>query len=328
MPTIPSYLLDPLTGLPKKQKPSQPTSTEFGNNVFGPQTGPSAGQNFLTPSVTALNVPGSTSVPGFIPDYASLIANDPMLKQTQADLGANNVTDAASRNAAINRALVQFGAVPDAQKASSVLGIDFGSLIDPTTTGLAAKNQFSTEAQIEKANKQGISQLRQALAARGGLRSGALGIGLQQLTDARGQAENDATQQLLDALSGYQSQYAAGVRAAQEQLRAEQQAAAQRQIASNPATGSQTAQFSFVDANGVAVYQAPDGSLYTAAGTRYSGPGQAPAAPPPPPPPSAPDVSPSIPGLSPNYGIPTQLSGSFNLNPPNAYNRKTVANIH
>jgi hypothetical protein len=272
--------LDPITGLPKKKTTQQDNQTQFGNNVFGPQTGPGAGINYLSGSVgPSVNFPGTASVPGFTPDYAALINADPLLGQTRADFAANGVTDAASRNAAINRALVQFGAIPDMAKAQDALGLNLGDLVDPNTRQLASQNQFSTQATLSDALQKQIRSIRQSLAARGGLRSGELGFQLGEANKQFGQAENDATQKLLDSLGGYQSAYVEGQRQAQAALRQAQQEAAARQAQLHPATGSQTAALAFVDANGNAVYQGGDGSLYNLDGTRYSGPGRAAAAP-------------------------------------------------
>lgn len=140
-------------------------------------------------------------------DWTSLIQNDPAYKQTLADMKAANVADLGSRNAAFNRAIINFGQVPDMQAAQQALGLDLGSVIDPQTAQLAQQNQYSTEANLQHSFQQGIMKLRQALAARGALQSGELGYQLGEANRSFGNAQNSATQQLLDALSGYQSQY-------------------------------------------------------------------------------------------------------------------------
>lgn len=271
---MPTTQLDPVTGLLKKSG-SQSTTQQFGEIPVNSNTpGGAAIAAALGLSGGSDPLTGTTAtIPGFTPDYASLIANDPNLLQLQKDLGAAGTADLAGRNAAINRALVGFGQVPDLNAASSALGLDVSGLIDPTTAGLASQNQFSTEANLGRANSQAIRTIQQQLAARGGLQSGELGYQLKQQQTAYGQAQNDATQSLLDALGQYQQGYVQGQQQRQQQLDAGYQTAAQTQAQLNPPTGSMNATYDQGASGqwGKPVYRGTDGNLYNADGSPVTG---------------------------------------------------------
>lgn len=267
--------IDPRTGLPTRQKP--PSNATLGGEPKNqpPFTNP-VGRAPTTPSATVgqFDYQQTATIPGYTPDYASLIANDPTYLQLQKDLAAQGVSDAASRNASINRALVGFGEVPDLNAASQQLGITgLSGYVDPATAGLAAKNQYSTEANLARAHTDAIRSLRQNLAARHALQSGELGFQLQHENTAYGQAQNDATQKLLDYLGGVQSAFVQAERARQMQLMQAAADTANRVASEYPATGSQTATY---DAGlsaqyGYPVYRGPDGKLYTGNGQPVTG---------------------------------------------------------
>lgn len=234
----------------------------------------------MSPTVTSTDplTGTTTTVPGYTPNYGQLIANDPTLKQIQADLAASGVADLGSRNAAINRYLVGFGAVPDVNAASKSLGIDLGQAVDPTTAALAQENPYSTEANLSKSHTDALRQIRQGLAARGGLRSGELGFQLGKENTAYGQAQSDATQKVLDLIAGVQAAYTDAQRQAQAQLNDAAMTTAGRVADLYPATGSQVATYDAgaSAAAGAHVYKGPDGRYYNQDGSAYNGPTSAP----------------------------------------------------
>ena len=146
---------------------------------------------------------------------------DPILNQFKQDMQAQQVGDLASRDAAIKRALGMFGEVPDFAQAQSYLGFDPTPLADEQTRQIAEQataSGVSTKARIDKAHKDAIRQIRNALAARGALRSGELG---HQLGEEQGQytkAQFDAREALTELLAGYQRGYMEGERQRQMAL--------------------------------------------------------------------------------------------------------------
>lgn len=262
------YVIDPGSGLPKKtnsggnqnQNPfiqgESKNDTPFTNAII-----PGTTQSYPTGSGPGTSNPYSITIPGFTPDYASLIANDPTYMQLQKDLAAQGVSDVATRNADINRALVGFGQVPDLTKAAQTLGISgLSDVVDPTTAKLASENQFSTAANLAQAHTKAIRAIRQNLAARHALQSGELGYQLGQEHQAFGQANNDATQKLLDYIGGVQAAFTTAQQQRQMQMDAAAATAAQTEALLHPPTGSQVAYW-----NGSG-YQGPDGRVYDVKG--------------------------------------------------------------
>jgi hypothetical protein len=133
-----------------------------------------------------------------MPDYGQYqqyIQNDPIYQQTLANLGAGDASSLAQAQAAARRAAILFGdpsAIPQ-------------GWIDADTSWLAGQNQYSTLAQLGRSHQTNLRQMQDALAARGMLRSGELGHGLEQENTAYGQAQYTARQELLDYLAGVQA---------------------------------------------------------------------------------------------------------------------------
>lgn len=154
--------------------------------------------------------------------------------QAQADISANGVADRSQLTAARQRAIAQFGFVPDFNgQDQQLLGPDFQSDLTPEVRGLAQQNTaagLSTEARLNQAHTQQRQALINALAATGRLHSGEAGyqLGLDQQQFSQGQY--DANQKLLDALSGYAGGYAQNQRQLEYQRQAAAEAAAQRQL--------------------------------------------------------------------------------------------------
>lgn len=240
--------------------------------------------------------PGAPSLPGngaapassingagaFTPDWANLINNDADLVQTKADLSAGGIADASQRDAAIQRAITQFGSVPDLASLAKQLGLslaDVQNTLGPGIQQLAKENTdagLSTKARLGQANTDAIRQIKNELNKRGLLNSGETGYQLDRQNTGYRQAESDATNKLLDYLDQYQQGYLAANQTRQGQLATATSAAADRQFANNAGTSGVTATYSYTDGAGNHVYTGPDGSLYNADGTPYTAPPQPP----------------------------------------------------
>jgi hypothetical protein len=139
--------------------------------------------------------PGSWNMP----DYASLLAGDPSLMSAIAQIAASGAASGREKMMASRRAVTQFGEVPT--------GAPIGD-IDEATRLAAGSNPLSTVRQLEESRGRNRADLAAALAGRGMLQSGALVGGEQQIQTGYERARGTATQQLLDALSGYETSHA------------------------------------------------------------------------------------------------------------------------
>jgi hypothetical protein len=206
------------------------------------------------------------------------------------------VQDLTARNAAISRALVNFGDVPNFAALAKSLGMSEADLQDAAggdVSQLAQENTAagtSTEARLGSANTDAIRQIKAELNKRGLLNSGESGFQLDRQNTSFRQAQYDANQKLLDYLNQYQQGYVAAQQAKQGQLAQAYSDAANRQYDNNKSRAGDTAKLDHVDANGNPVYIGPDGSLYDASGNPYTAP-EAPTAPPA----GAPDTYPNPP---------------------------------
>ena len=277
MATVP-YLTqnyDPRTGLPRGKK--KPFSGSFTGSLAG-GTGFGGGLIPGVPGSAAFQPSGGGPIttPGFTPDYKSLISQ--ALGPLSAQLTAEGSADVSSRNSALIRGMAQFGEQFDPASAQAAFGQDFynqagmGDLLGQANA-LAAENTkagFSFKARSQSAFEKGVQQIRDALAARGMLRSGATGVALQGAQKEFDQGQYDARQQLVDYSASVQQGYVAGQRARQTQLDSAQREEAGRQAQLNPATGSQTLQYSGQNAtDGRPLYQGPNGLVF-ADGTPYT----------------------------------------------------------
>ena len=272
LPTIP-YLTqnyDPRTGMPRNRRQAQrqtiPYLSQGATPPAGGAPGGGGGQQY-----------GPLNLPGYTPDYRSLISQ--ALAPLQAQLGAEGSADAASRNAALIRGIGQFGEQFDPTTAQAAFGQDFyrqagleGWL--PQANLLAGQNTqagFSISSRLKTAFEKSVQQIQDALAARGLLRSGATGTALQGAQKEYEGGQYDARQSLMDYLSSAQQGFVAGERARQQQLLAAGREEAGRQAQLNPATGSQQAQYAGQNApDGRPLYRRADGQLVFADGTPYT----------------------------------------------------------
>jgi hypothetical protein len=174
---------------------------------------------------------GQPPLPSNVPDYAGLIRNDPLYQQLRGDLGAQGIQDAAARAAQTQRALVLFGQVPQFDGLAGLNPDWLNQDVSDQTRQLAQQNTdagLSLAARQSKAFNDQIRQIRNSLAARGALRSGEAGHQFQEAQHGFDQAKFDATQELIDFISGLQAGFAQSERARQGQLAQGAQDASQR----------------------------------------------------------------------------------------------------
>lgn len=152
---------------------------------------------------------GGGSQPGY--NYTDLINQDALFGQQRADLSAESASDAANRAAAIQRALVQWGIVPDFASEAGKLGLSADTLgflksdIGPGTKDLADKNTaegLSIYARLQKQHKDQIRAIKNALASRGMAASGEAGSQLGDEAQNYKQQLTDSEQQLLQYITG------------------------------------------------------------------------------------------------------------------------------
>jgi hypothetical protein len=196
------------------------------------------------------------------------------------------VADLTGRNAAIQRALVNFGSAPDLAALAKSLGMteaDLQNAVGPDIQQLAKENTsagLSTEARLRQANQDAIAQIKAALNKRGLLNSGEAGYELDRQNTGFRQAEYDANQKLLDYLNQYQQGYVSAQDAKNAQLAQAYSDAANRQYANTSGSAGFDAPYAFTDANGTVVYKSADGRLWNMNRTPYVPPQPAPSAPP------------------------------------------------
>lgn len=154
-------------------------------------------------------LPGSvTGDPGYTPDYQSLIQGDPLYQQAQAQASAYTARNLAQLQQALQAAIAQYGALPDLSKYG--ISSDIIAAITPLAQQLAQQNTangLSTVARLGNAHQQNVLSLRNNLAARGMLESGALPTLQNKENLAYSQAQQDSLMQLLNAIAGYQNSF-------------------------------------------------------------------------------------------------------------------------
>jgi len=155
--------------------------------------------------------------------FQDLINSDPIFAQFRDALGAQGIVDAGSRRAAIQRALINFGLIPDFSRAGvseEALGF-LGSDVDAGTRSRAndmTSQGLSFLARLNKANSGAVSDLKNELAGKGILESGATGYGLREQAQAYKTSMFDAEQSLFDTLMGYIGNYTESERQRQQEL--------------------------------------------------------------------------------------------------------------
>lgn len=201
--------------------------------------------------------PGSINVPGQVPDYAALIQGDPLFRQYRADVGAEGISDAASRARAIRAMLTQFGEVPE--------GVwDTYGDVDEATRLAAARNPHSVVAQMQQQHADAQSQMRAALAARGLSSSGQRAFEENRLGQALSQGQYQARNELLGTVGQTQSAFVNSERQRAREIAQAMSEAMGRATQSNPATPGGTASIddTMQGPDGGPVYKGPDGNYY------------------------------------------------------------------
>jgi hypothetical protein len=158
------------------------------------------------------------------PALQALIEADPIYSQAKADAAAQSIADKSSRDAAMQRALGEWGDVPNFANVLSQLGLQSGDIANidtPTVEGIAQANttgQTSTVARLNQAYADAQRNVVNALASRGMMRSGDYAYNRNQADLTGKRAQWDATKQLVDYLTGIQSGFAAAEHARQTGL--------------------------------------------------------------------------------------------------------------
>lgn len=125
----------------------------------------------------------SSSTPPSIADYLAAIQNDPIYQQTLSGINAQGVADAGGLGNGILQALVGRGIAPDAASIASKLGLgsDVANWIaSHVDLGMASKlandantSGVSEQSHLDLAHNTAMQNIKDALAARGMLQSGA-----------------------------------------------------------------------------------------------------------------------------------------------------------
>lgn len=265
-------LINPLTGLPKK-KAGNSNPFDPSGQTLSPQQGldlsnklaSSAAPNLAAAQYGTLGPPvglGSTiKIPGYTPDYGKLLRGDEQYKSMLADLGAQGVADASARGAATQRALALLGFVPNFD-ANSGLNLEYlNQDVTPETRALAQRNTeagLSVSARQQQQFEKNVRAVKNALAARGALRSGEAGYQLGEAQQQYDRAKFDTTQEILEYLAGLQAGYAERQRQAKLQERQESAGIMDRIRQANSAGGSQEAVFNAP----AGMFRAADGSYW------------------------------------------------------------------
>lgn len=232
-----------------------PEKSKYGvGTVSTPQT--------IAPSnVQPSSVAQTPSIQGSAPNYTAMIQNDPLYKQALSDLSAEGVADASQAGSGIMRALVNRGLVPDLATAAQRLGlspqvldfirqnVDFGKV--KTLAEQATKSGVSQEAQLEHQHELEQGKIRNMLAARGLLRSGANAFLSGEEERANTQRRYAADQGLADYIAGVMQAFSQSERsrlAAQRQ--AAQDAASRQQQLFDATPGEQAPAGSGLDNSG------------------------------------------------------------------------------
>ena len=145
-------------------------------------------------------VPGT----GYTPNYQDLIQSDPNYisyvgaQQAQANRERN------ARDQGIVDQLIQFGAIPPG-------GLPSDLLLSPDQIAALNANTASgqsTSARLQQGHNAAVQNLQDMLAARGMLRSGSLGSGLNLEQQDYTQRQSDARQKMMDIITGLVNAFA------------------------------------------------------------------------------------------------------------------------
>lgn len=197
--------------------------------------------------------PGHIRIPGFTPDYQSLIQQDPYFAQVRDALSAQSASDAAQRDKQLGQAFINFGEAP----------AGYESLVGDA----AANNPFSALAQLQRAYEQNTRNTKNQLASRGILQSGETGYQLGNENRDYLQNQYEARQQLLDFLNGVEAAFASNEQNRSNELIQAGQQAYQNQVGLPQNTPTSPFRANLLASwHGGAYYKGKDGKLYDAQG--------------------------------------------------------------
>lgn len=147
----------------------------------------------------------------------------------QGQYGAEHISDAASRDAALRRALIDFGMAVDPSQLSPDAAEALRGVLDPQTRTLIDKNTASGMSILARLNQNAADTRKNvvdSIAGRQMTRTGETGYGLRRAQMQADQQRYDATKQVLDYIAGVQ----AGFVEAERQRLAALEAARQKAI--------------------------------------------------------------------------------------------------
>lgn len=240
---VPGYVPPPAIPIPSPYTLGNVSTIKNGGGTSGGGSGGGSGKDAA----------GSITVPGFTPDYQSLIEQDPYFAQIRDLLSAQSAADAANRDSQLGQAFINFGEAPEGY--------------DNPVADAAHNNPFSVLSVLQQAHEQNLRAQRNQLAARGILQSGEYGYQLGQENKDYLQNQYEARQQLLDFINGVQSAFAQAEQNRNNQLVQAGQQAYQNQLGlpqntpTNPFKANLGASW-----RGGAYYKGKDGKLYDAQG--------------------------------------------------------------
>lgn len=286
LPTQVAARYSPISGLITDNNYGASTGDTSGRPAagFSPGGGSGGGDAPIYGGPGDITIGGSPGTPPVIPDYSALLASDPGLLAAEADLSSSSVANAAQRNAAFQRDVVDYGASPDMAATARALGLgstDLTGILGPDISKLADENTAagtSELAQLNAANTKTIQGIRNALGARGIYNSGETGYQLGLQGQAYQNSQYDALTKMLDAMQSSQGQYVSAEQALEETL-ANAEIAADANVRNEyppipgtPPTPSTTATYAGLDINHDPVYVDPSGNYYDQTGSPYTGP--------------------------------------------------------
>lgn len=233
-----------------------PGTTDF-SSTPGWGLGAGASTGALPPGASArLGIPGST------PDYAALIAGDPSLLSSQADLDFYGTQLGTQKTAAVRRLIID-------------AGLDPGNVgdVDQATRDAALANPFSSMKELERGRDRGSADLSASLAARGMTSSGGLTGGQSRILEMFERGTGGLLSQILDRIAGYEGDFADKKFGLKGQYRSLREAAALR-IQADPRYQPMADTDAVLDpASGL--YMTADGRWFNSARVRVDAPSPA-----------------------------------------------------
>jgi len=172
--------------------------------------------------------------------YLDVLRNDPLYRQSQADISAQGIQDAGAAGAAILRGLVQRGLVPDLNAAAQKLGLspevlDFISKNVDLGHAMSLAQQLtaagvSQEGQLQREHAAKRQSILDALGARGMASSGALPFLQGEEEHEYTLGRYNADQALANLISGSYGAYTTAERMRADALRQALEAAYSRSV--------------------------------------------------------------------------------------------------